>query len=268
LTPEYMKKMLVDSQSKTGLFFQKLAVPILESEVKSLTNIEIKALDIYKSWDGTYRPDQQGATIQTRFRMNLMKLAMQDELGEKFYPGFQFSYLMARSIWRLLPNQESPWWNNRNTDETETRDQLILLAWKKAIAFLNNKHGSNLQNWSWKNEATVVYEHPLGKQKPLDMLFNVGPFPINQGMETINNTRLKEVADGFKITMGPSTRRIIDFGDIENSWGILPTGQSGVAGDKHYDDQALDYSNGKFRPQYITEDQVLDNLEGRLVFLP
>jgi len=268
LTPEFMKKMLVDSQSKTGLLFQKIAVPVLEREATSLSEIENKALEIYRNWDGSYRPDQQGATIQTRFRMNLMKLAMQDELGEKFYPGFQFSFLMARSIWRLLPNQESPWWNNRNTDETETRDQLILLAWKKAIAFLNIKHGTNLQSWSWKNEATVVYEHPLGKQKPLDMLFNVGPFPINQGMETINNARLKEEGDGFKITMGPSTRRIIDFGDIENSWGILPTGQSGVAGDKHYDDQALDYSNGKFRPQYITEDQVLDNLEGRLVFLP
>ena len=49
---------------------------------------------------------------------------------------------------------------------------------------------------------------------------------------------------------------------------FLPTGQSGVVGDKHYDDQALDYSLGKFRHQYITEKQVRDNLEGELVFIP
>ena len=31
----------------------------------------------------------------------------------------------------------------------------------------------------------------------------------------------------YKITAGPSTRRIVDFSDVENSLGILPTGQSG-----------------------------------------
>ena len=268
LSPEIMKKMLVDSQSKTGLLFKKIAIPVLENKKNILTKIENEAFEIYKNWDGSYRPDQRGATIQTRFRMNLMKLAMQDELGEKFYPNFQFSFLMARSIWRLLPNKKSPWWDVQTTEKVETRDQLIITAWQKAVDFLINKHGIDLTNWSWKYEASVVYEHPLGKKKPLDQFFNVGPLPINQGMEVINNTRLKEVGDGFKITMGPSTRRIIDFGDIENSWGISPTGQSGVVLDKHYDDQAVDYSEGKFRHQYISEQQVMNNLEGRLLLVP
>ncbi len=265
---DFMKKMLIDSQSKTGQLFQKITLPILQGKKNHFSAIELEALTIYNDWNAEHQPEQQGATIHNRFRMHLMNLAMSDEIGEKYYPHFQFSFLMARSIWRLLPNEQSIWWDNITTKQVETREQLIVSAWQQSVTFLAKKYGDNLKQWTWENEASVVYEHPLGQQAPLNRIFNVGPFPISQGMETINNLRLKEEGDNLKVTMGPSTRRIIDFADIENSWGILPTGQSGVVGDKYYDDQALDYSLGKFRHQYITEKQVRDNLEGELIFYP
>lgn len=265
---DFMKKMLIDSQSKTGQLFQEITLPILQTNMQEFSKIEIEALTIYQDWNAEHQPEQIGAAIHNRFRMNLMKLTLGDELGEKYYPNFQFSFLLARSIWRLIPNEQSVWWDNIETSKVETRDQLIVDAWHESVKFLSKKYGNSLDEWTWENEASVIYEHPLGNQVPLDMIFNVGPYPIRQAMETINNTSLKQVGDDLKITMGPSTRRIIDFGDIENSWGILPTGQSGVVGDIHYDDQALDYSLGIFRHHYITEKQVRDNLEGELVFNP
>jgi penicillin amidase len=268
LSVDFMKKMLIDSQSKTGLLFQKITLPILNKSKPSLSKIELDALSIYSQWNGEHLPDQQGAAIHNRFRMSLLKLAMEDELGEKYYPNFQFSFLMARTIWRLLPNEKSPWWDNVNTSIIETREQLIKQAWKGSTQFLTEKYGDDLTQWTWENEASVVYEHPLGSQQPLNKLFNIGPLPTMQGIEVINNTRLKQDGKNLKITMGPSTRRIIDFADIENTWSILPTGQSGVVLDKHYDDQAVDYSLGNFRHQYITDKQVQDNLEGELILVP
>ena len=50
----------------------------------------------------------------------------------------------------------------------------------------------------------------------------------------------------YKITAGPSTRRIIDFSDVENSLGIVPTGQSGNVFSDYYKDQAQKYLDGKF----------------------
>jgi penicillin amidase len=265
---DFMKKMLLDSQSKTGKLFQTIAVPVLKSKESQLSKTELKALDIYVNWNAEHKPEQQGAAIHNRFRMSLMKLALQDELGERYYSGFQFSFLLARSIWRLLPNESSVWWDDLETEKVETRDQLIVKAWHDSVKFLFEKYGDDVNQWTWENEASVTYEHPLGKQAPLDKIFNVGPYPTMQGMETINNTGLEQNGNDLKVTMGPSTRRIIDFGDVENSWGILPTGQSGVVSDKYYDDQALDYSLGNFRPQYITEKQVRENLEGELVLVP
>jgi penicillin amidase len=42
---------------------------------------------------------------------------------------------------------------------------------------------------------------------------------------------------------GPSSRRVIDFSDIEK-WTILPTGQSGNPFSTHYNDQAEIYNAG------------------------
>ncbi|KAG1648085.1 hypothetical protein GQR58_030101 [Nymphon striatum] len=47
----------------------------------------------------------------------------------------------------------------------------------------------------------------------------------------------------YKVTGGPSTRRVIDFSDIENSMSIIPTGQSGNPFSKHYQDQAEMFLN-------------------------
>jgi len=104
--------------------------------------------------------------------------------------------------------------------------------------------------------------------KPLDKIFNVGPLPSSGGVEAINNIMFARDGDDLRILMGPSTRRIIDFGDIDHSLGINPTGQSGVVMDKHYDDQAEAYASGKFRPQYYSKSDVEAHSEAVLVLKP
>jgi penicillin amidase len=49
------------------------------------------------------------------------------------------------------------------------------------------------------------------------------------------------------------SRRVIDFSDIENSWGILPTGQSGNPLSAHYSDQAEIYNAGNFRKMMLNK---------------
>ncbi len=55
---------------------------------------------------------------------------------------------------------------------------------------------------------------------------------------------------------GPSTRRIIDFSDIENAKGILPTGQSGNVFSKHYKDQAEKYLKGEFVKMMLNKEEI------------
>lgn len=266
--PQDMKKMLMDNTTPSARFFQQIAAPILENKKSSLNEIENQALEYFIDWQGNHSPAEVGATIYNRFRINLMRLIMMDEISEELYESFQFGFLMDRSIWRILDNKNSLWWDNVNTKELETREQLVVQAWHQSTAFLQKRFGNNISEWSWKNDIKMVHEHPLGKVSPLDKLFNVGPLPSEAGLEAINNLMFKSDGDELKIIMGPSTRRVIDFGDIENSWGINPTGQSGVVTDHHYQDQAVDYSRGNFRHHWISQKTVQDNLQSVLTLTP
>ena len=69
------------------------------------------------------------------------------------------------------------------------------------------------------------------------------------------------------MTAGPSTRRIIDFSDIENSISILPTGQSGNPFSKHYKDQVEMFNNGEFRKMKLNKNDIIKN-STKLIILP
>lgn len=265
---EDMQKILLDNTTPTAKLFQQIALPILQQNRDEFSLLAQNSIDNFASWQGNHDPSEVGAVLYTRFRLRLIQLTMEDEIGVDLFESFQNHFLVARSIWVLLPNESSPWWDNVNTSETETRQQLIVQAWKDSIELLEKKLGNNLAEWTWENDVNMVYEHPLGSVEPLDKIFNVVPLPSSGGVEAINNIMLTSKNDQLDIMMGPSTRRVIDFGDITNTWGINPTGQSGVPMDEYYQDQALDYSQGKFRPQYITEEDVKANSGGLLVFVP
>ena len=267
-TPEDMKPILMDNTTPTAKLFQSVVVPVLENNISDLTEKETEALSYFKNWKADHSSTEVGATIYNRFRIAFLELAMADEVGDELYPSFQFGFLIDRSIWRIMENKNSVWWDNIHTEQTETQEQLILEAWFQTTAFLSARFGEDLTEWNWGQDTQLIHEHPLGVIPVIGKLFSVGPFANEGGEEAINNIAFKFDGDELKIVMGPSTRRIIDFGDIKNSWGINPTGQSGLFTDTHYDDQADDYVKGNFRNHYITPEQVQNNLESTLGLTP
>jgi penicillin amidase len=102
----------------------------------------------------------------------------------------------------------------------------------------------------------------------LKSLFNVGPFATSSTNEVIDNQLFTYTENGeYSVLGGPSTRRIIDFSDVENSWSILPTGQSGNPFSKHYKDQAALYTSGKFRKMKMNKQEII-RTSTKLLFTP
>ena len=129
--------------------------------------------------------------------------------------------------------------------------------------------GKNVESWKWERVISVEHEHPIGKAGGLlRKIFNVGPFQTIGGNEVINNQIFKLDSTGiYKITAGPSTRRVIDFSDVENSLSILPTGQSGNVFSKHYKDQADKYLNGLFIKMVLNAEEI-KKTENLLILVP
>ncbi len=133
---------------------------------------------------------------------------------------------------------------------------------------LEEQFGKEIQNWTWDKAITVTHKHAFDKVASLKSFFNVGPFVTNGSNEVLNNQVFDINKSGiYEVKAGPSTRRIIDFSDVENSVAILPTGQSGNVFSKHYKDQAQKYLDGEFIKMMLNEKEIKTSKD-KLVITP
>jgi penicillin amidase len=266
-TKEDVSKMLMDVTSPSA---SKIATNFINAIHKEgLTPSQKKAMSILKKWKGNYDLKEIGPVIYNRIVYEFQKNTFADEMGETFN---QFSN--TPFIEKVLPVQmareKSVWWDDVNTDDTvETKQEIVTKSFKAAFSFLENQLGENVENWTWNRVVSVEYEHAIGKAGGvLRKAFNVGPFVTSGGDQVINNQIYNIDSTGvYKVKAGPSTRRVVDFSDVENSLAIVPTGQSGRVFSKHYKDQAKKYLNGEFVKMEINQSEI-EKSENVLVLKP
>ncbi|MCE2777643.1 MAG: penicillin acylase family protein, partial [Algoriphagus sp.] len=123
--------------------------------------------------------------------------------------------------------------------------------------------------WEWEKAVSVEHPHPLGAKKPLDKLFNVHTEAVEANEESVNKLAFKLNGAGiYKVTSGPAMRILLDFENVEESVSVLPTGNSGNRFSKHYADQKELYVEGKYRPQLMNKEAILDEAKGTLKLIP
>ena len=227
-------------------------------DYKSFSKSEQKAIDVLQLWDGSNTVDQVAPTIYNKWIYLYLKNTFEDEMGSTLFTQFLATHLSKRTIAEQIEKDSSIWWDDISTSNNiETKKEILSKSLVEAVASLEKQLGSNMMDWNWGKVHTLVHEHPLGKVAALKSYFNVGPFPINGSREVINNRGFDYTETGlYKVNAGPSTRRVIDFSDVENSISILPTGQSGNPFSKHYKDQTEMYNKGEFRKMKMNEEEI------------
>lgn len=255
-TTQDVATMMYDVKSST---VEEIANNLLQNVSKSaLTPSEKKAFATLENWDGNYLKTAVGPTIYNRFLYEFLKATYADELGDSFQL-FINTQLQDQVLPTQVTSENSVWWDNVATKNiVETRKDIVEISFKKAFSFLENQLGENVDSWTWNRVISVEYEHAIGKAGGLlRKFFNVGPFETIGGNEVINNQIFKLDSTGYyKITSGPSTRRIIDFSDVENSLAIIPTGQSGNVFSEYYKDQTQKYLNGEFVKMTLNQTEI------------
>ncbi len=246
---------------------------IVEHAFKNITmenfsRKEQEAIKILKAWDGNYNLESVAPTIYNRFLFEFLERTYRDEMGDTFFMFINTS-IQKKTTADQMKRDYSVWWDNINTkDKIEEKKDIILESLKNTVVFLEKQLGLPMSNWKWQRVHTLEHEHPIGKVESFRSYFNVGPFPINGGKEVINNLAFNLDSTGYyKVRSGPSTRRVIDFSDIEGSMSISPTGQSGNPLSDHYKDQAEKYVNGEFVPMLLNKN-VIQQSENVLVLTP
>ena len=241
-------------------------LPVLREVVSDPA--ELKLVEQLAQWQGDYPLDSTSATLFNQFLFNLADATMHDELGNDFFETLLSTRVIDAALPRLAASADSPWWDNRNTVGKETRADTVKAAWQASLAHLKSTLGADASQWQWGRAHTLTHGHPLGQQKPLDLVFNVGPFAAPGSHEVPNNLSAKIGPAPWPVTYGPSTRRLVDFADPAHSLTVNPVGQSGVVFDSHYDDQAEAYIEGMYFQAHLNDEEVTANTRSTLKLLP
>jgi len=247
-------------------YSQRVLRPLLP--LLKATGQDLDLVEELVAWNGAYTLEQRAPVLFQQLLFQLAKAALSDELGEAGFETLRRTRALDHALPRLLADPGSAWWDRRGTPPVETQAETVAVAWGAALTHLRTRLGADSTAWTWGRVHTLTHPHPLGQQKPLDRLFNVGPFAVPGGHELPNNLSARLGPAPWSVAYGPSTRRIIDFAAPEKAWGINPVGQSGVWGDRHYADQAPLHARGQYRAQHLDEDDVAAHTASILRFTP
>lgn len=241
---------------------------LLGSNTQHLGEHELAALNLLRSWDGRHDTGSAAAAVYQVLTDYLLIHTLQDELGEELFA----VYGGIADHWNffkfLMKSPELPLWDNIHTPETEHAEVIAIGALRATTAFLRKQCGPQPADWQWGKLHTLELKHPFGYLPGPGWLFNIGPFPVSGGAQMINNLLYNKGKLDFRVIAGPSTRRLIDFGDIQHALTILPTGNSGNFMSRHYADQAVLFAEGEYRTVRLTRTQIDENSRHRLRFTP
>jgi len=238
-----------------------VSLVLSEANTKSIAQISstyTAAISELKNWNGSTDIKSIGATIYNNLVYYIIYNMMADELDKQNFNSFSKSFLVRSRLKQLLANSDSPWFDNISTENVkESRKEIFTLSLEDAISSLINQFGYDVHEWQWGKVHTLTHVHPIGREEPLDKIFNVGPFAKAGGNDVIDKEGFKYNESGiFNIVDGPAMRILVDFADTDHALSIIPTGQSGNIMSSHYSDQARMFNNGEYRIMNINKKEL------------
>ena len=276
---DYMKY-----QSDVKSPYARQIVPYILSAFKNVDVKEknlkesLRLLNEWSSFNFEMNKYLQTPAIFLSFFDKLMKNIYLDEMGEDLFNQYVFlANVPYRNVLELLEEQNSAWFDNVNTKEIETRDDIIRKSLTDALDELEKTVSKDVTDWQWGSLHTVTFKHAFsGVSWILDEVINIGPYEISGDGTTIFNTEYPFYESiekyplfrhkPFECELGPSMRFIYDFAKPDEFYLILTTGQSGNIFSDHYKDQTELFLSGKYM-KLKTDEKSIETQQNTLLRL-
>ncbi|GMQ92848.1 MAG: penicillin acylase family protein [Acidimicrobiia bacterium] len=247
-------------------------IPFLEAAMKAseinLEDVESEALNELLDWDLQNFAESTGAAVWNTTWRNLLDLTFNDELPEDIAPSGGSRWFEV--MYSLVDNPEDEFWDDVNTSDVETRDDMIVAAFFAGVSEARDRMGSDVGGWTWGELHRMIFvNQTLGKSGIgiIEDRFNRGPFPAS-GATSVVNAVGWDATEGYDVNWLPSMRMLVDLGDLTQSRAIHTTGQSGHIDNKHYIDMAPLWLKGETVPMLWAKDDIEADAEATLVLVP
>ncbi|MGQ9630872.1 MAG: penicillin acylase family protein [bacterium] len=263
LSVKDVERMQMDNYSIPAAEITPILIGALE-RAKFPDKIYTEAIEYLRNWNYKEDAESVGAAIYNTTFRKLSWLIFQDEFGRELTEQYLDSWYLSLPALMNLIFKGGPWFDDRNTPEIETRNDIIIRAFEEAVKSLKSEYGGDIKGWKWGRLHTVRFDHPMGKAIPF---LSRGPFPAPGGNETLNRG-LYKFTEPFEATSLPSMRMIVSLEKDIRSEGMIPLGQVGQPFRRHYDDMTELWLSGRYIPWYLDEAEMAARAEGKLILKP
>jgi len=229
--------------------------------------LEAQALDLLEDWDLYNEADSVGASVFQVWYRFLVENTFRDELGDALmdrYRAYANTHMPLLIAWMDQPDNQ--WFDDLNTPEIETRDDIIRESLADATDWLSDNYGEDTEQWQWGRLHTKTFVHnPLGQSGIgiIESLFNSETIAARGDGFTVDAAPYS-YGTSFAMTGGVSQRYIADLSDFDNSRSIHTTGQSGHLFHPHREDFVPLWQNVEYHPMVFGRAQVEANAKTTL----
>ncbi|WP_088832393.1 penicillin acylase family protein [Paenibacillus tyrfis] len=264
LTLQDMQRMQGDWKNLQAAQYRDIWLPILKRG--SWNSSQQQALRTLEEWmrDPFDAPDQVGPSIFHITLDKTMQKLFEPQFGSALYADFQRTGLTVNAVNELFAGKNKKWLEGTGS----TVEQALLEGFGEALRLLEQELGDRQEKWLWGAIHKLTLEHPLGAIKPLNLMFNDGPYPYGGSSVTVGAASYSRKHWPYKVVVGAPWRFTADLSSLKASEEIMIMGASGQLGSAHYSDQTSMWLTGRYKTMYFDEADVASHTKATLVLRP
>ena len=221
-------------------------------------------------WDGRMEVKSSAAALYGFFFLAVIEETFRDQYPYQRWTDASLRR-MQNALFYLLEDPDNPWWDDvRTPDLRESRDDILVRAFRRAVKDGIERLGNKLDKWEWGEVHKVEFRNAtLGESgiKLIEKIFNRGPVAIPGNTTTVNAAAWKKDKP-FAVNHLTTNRQIIDLSDIASSLMMHAPGQSGHPRHRHYDDLITPWREVDYHPTLFARPDVETHRRVRLVLKP
>jgi penicillin G amidase len=229
LRPADMMKVQADTYSYPEVFVgEQLAAAARNATPKDERTKQLIAQA--RDWNGIATPDSSVVSFLEVTRQEALRLILEPYLGNdtNLYRWRKVAFLQ-----RILTERPPKWL----PPSFKSYDELLVSAADTAAKTLENRTGSaHIENWQWKYFNALQMNHPIGRKGALKLLLSLSDRP---------QAGTRHSPRASTRTHGPAMRFVANLANWDESLMLIPGGQSGQPGSRHYTDQFPYWFDGR-----------------------
>jgi penicillin G amidase len=258
----------VPIQGDTTSLLARELLPELLPQLNPQDADQRQALDRLTSWDGKVQGDSAAAAIFEAWYQKLPHAIIGDELGADLALHYEENFSFAsRFLAQILKERTSVWCDDVTTPGQETCNIIMNRTFQETLAELKVRLGKDMGSWRWDKLHVVVFPHqPFHNVALVNRFFS--RWAPTSGDESTVNVGSFSFDDRFEQHSAAVYRQVIDLSNLNESYFIQTSGQSGHFLSSHYDDYFKDWQAMRYRKMRLMKADVENNRASTLRLEP